>query len=75
MSDRKIIQIIPANNWYALYKQDDAPDEWVPLVAWAVVKQNGDDFVVGLDACEYIDFCDETSNFLRYAHESERPTA
>jgi hypothetical protein len=72
MADRKILQIMPAAGWAAIYNEDD--DELVtPLVGWALVQAaDGTSVsVVGLAAAEQVELCDDHANFLRYAFVSE----
>ncbi len=71
MSERRIIQIIPASNWCAVYKDTDKDELKTPIACWALVEEkegkgNTFTYVVGLDAADTVDFCDTMSNFLRY---------
>ncbi|MCS6329239.1 MAG: hypothetical protein H8K06_19460 [Nitrospira sp.] len=67
--ERKILQIIPANGWNALYairpKENKNDPVWVsPLACWALVQQENVRYVVGLDCT--LSFCDQGDNFLGY---------
>ena len=60
-SERKILQITPANGWNALYairpEENKNDPVWVsPLACWALVQQ--------LDST--LSFCDQGDNFLGY---------
>ena len=68
---KSILQIIPAQGWYAVHKLDGDSEQRNPLVCWALVEdEDGDRFVTGLDGADYVDFCDDNSNFARYEHEA-----
>lgn len=70
---RTILQIIPAQNWYAVYQQDnDQPDEISPVVCWALVDDGKYRYVVGLDGGDYVDYCDEMSNFRGYQYKENK---
>lgn len=68
---KKILQIIPAIGWEALYEQDDGSVDYSKLVCFALVEEDGVREVTGM--C--IDKNGETaisidiSNFLRYENE------
>jgi hypothetical protein len=71
MAERKIVQIMPAPGWAAIFSDDE--DELItPLVGWALV-QDGDaaPAVVGLAAADKVELCEDHDNFLRYAFVSE----
>jgi len=36
MSKFIVNQIMPANDWYAIFEVSDESFEWIPLVCWAV---------------------------------------
>lgn len=63
---KQVKQIIPAEGWRAVYKEDDGSLFVQPLCCWAVVDENGDTSVVGMDASDMVEACDEASNFLGY---------
>lgn len=69
---RKIIQIIPAQDWYGMYEQEDGTMELDPIACWALVDDGQDRFVVGLAAADYVDFCENTSNFRGYKHKEHK---
>lgn len=71
---KRIIQIMPADGWYAIYDGHDDGELWEKLACWALVEMNdGETEVVGMDADGYsLQPCFETSNFVRYEHESRR---
>lgn len=64
---KTILQIIPAGDWFAEFKADDGTKFYVPLVCWALVA-NG---VLGMTAGDYVEFCDELSNFSGYVHKND----
>jgi hypothetical protein len=66
----QILQIIPADNWYAVYWDDKAPYYFaLPLACFALVQEpSGDRGVAGMDAGDYVGFADQESNFGEYAH-------
>ena len=68
-SERKILQITPANGWNALYairpEENKNDPVWVsPLACWALVHEEKVRYVVGLDCT--LSFCDQGDNFLGY---------
>jgi hypothetical protein len=74
----KIVQIIPADGWYAEYRGDDGQPFHMRLVAWALVEgTEGIDRGVhevrglGCDTDEGVDFADDVANFVRYAHKDD----
>lgn len=73
---RKIIQIIPANGWSAVYAirpdQNRNNPVWVSALAcWALVEEDADQYVVGLE--NTLSFCDRGDNFLGYLPPSGNP--
>ena len=74
---RKIVQIIPAEGWFAVYGDDDGkPTILVPLVCWALYEdEEGDRYIEGMDAFEYVDFSQGNHNFHDYRHKSEAPVS
>ncbi|MDI9412101.1 MAG: hypothetical protein QM401_00790 [Bacillota bacterium] len=68
MTSRKIQQIIPAINWWAVYEVEDEVEPWIlPLVCWArvetvqgniqvegMVGDAGTDFAVGTGFVGYV---------------------
>jgi hypothetical protein len=74
-TNRKIIQVIPATGWYARFidSADAPPDEYVPLVFWALVEdEQGQRWVEGLE-CTFdgVLFAEDVSNFLEYVSQAE----
>lgn len=68
-SGRRIIQIIPAKGWNALYairpeRNKGNPVFMSPLACWALVEESAQRYVVGLDRT--LSFCDAGDNFLGY---------
>jgi hypothetical protein len=62
----KILQIMPAHGWAAVYSEDS--DEMIaPLVAWALVETApGETGVVGLVALEKVQSAEDQPNFTHY---------
>jgi len=64
---KQILSITSASGWHARYKQEDGSTHLSPIACWALIEeQDGERYVVGLDGPEYLDFCDENSNFDGY---------
>lgn len=66
---RRILQIIPADGWNALYairpeENKNDPVYVSPLTCWALVEEGKVQYVVGLDCTQ--SFCDQGDNFLGY---------
>jgi len=72
---RKVIQIIPADGWFARYTDasQDSPDNVYPLACWALVEsETGERWVEGMDsASDGIALAPDTTNFIEYVHTSE----
>jgi len=63
----RILQIIPANGWYALYKDNDETIS-EPLVCFALVEDNDNEQYIKGMCCDHlsIDFADIPGNFTGY---------
>ena len=76
MKDSKILQIMPAEGWWATYKDTKSGEIlWVKLVCWALVQGENKRYgpqVVGMDGPDFISECDDTSNFELYVFDPER---
>lgn len=81
-SERRIVQIIPATGWRALYVERGAEGEvelfTKILAVWALVEQRGSDGVLGqsvegMDGGEYLDTCEEQVNFVAYLEPDDDP--
>lgn len=75
---RRILQIIPADDWKAAYairpNHNKNNPVWIdPLACWALVQQEGVPFVVGMDST--LSFCDQGDNFLGYLSPGGNPDA
>lgn len=71
LTQRTILQIIPAPSWFATYKNRETGETMrFPLVCWALVQEIDADgairFVVGMDGEQDVVFCDNASNFTGY---------
>ena len=66
----KIIQIMPATGWRAVYAGDDGQPFFTDIVCWALVQDGEETSVIGMNVSEdYVDFCNYPtlkSNFLGY---------
>jgi hypothetical protein len=74
---QKILQILSAEGWRALYKDAKGP-EFAPLDCWALLEEEGRQRVTGMVACnsdgsvpDYIDFAEGGDGFGKYCHASE----
>jgi len=70
----RIIEIIPAQGWWAVYGKAGGGDEFSsPLVCWALVEgTSGERQVVGIDtdAKGTVEIAAYANNFLRYEFRS-----
>ena len=68
-NEDKILQIIPAEGWFALYRNEGQPDEREAVVCFALVETKEERGQIRWDVrpmswCDgYVDFCDTISNF------------
>jgi hypothetical protein len=71
MAEHKILQIMPANGWGAVFVENE--DELIaPLAGWALVsKDDGTSSVMGLVAWEHVELAETQPNFARYVDLSE----
>src|SRR5262245_38643336 len=74
-TERWIVRIMPAENWWATYRDDDGTKFASRLAAWALVEQRAgrndvERVVVGLDVSDAktLELVDEMSNFHRYVY-------
>lgn len=80
----KLEQIMPATGWYALYYFEGEPGEpnydLSPLAAWALCNcKDGNDHYRAMKAVDFdsegiADFADDSTNFIRYVHQSDLDT-
>lgn len=71
MGKKKILQIIPAHGWEAVFTSESDQYVW-PLSCWAlVVQENGDTDVEGMYAGDYVEFCETIGNFSHYRNLQE----
>lgn len=65
---QKILSILPAEDWYAIFKEEDGSESSWPVVAWALVEDGYGNTVKGMTCGNepFVDFAD-ASNFIRYA--------
>lgn len=73
---RTIVQIIAAEGWQAVYAIKPETNQnqpvWVsPLACWALVQEETNRYVVGLDCT--LAFCNQGDNFLGYLAPGENP--
>ena len=71
MAEHKILQIMPAAGWGAVFVEGE--DELItPLAGWALVtKEDGSSAVMGLVAWERVELAETQPNFTRYMDISE----
>jgi hypothetical protein len=67
----KILQIIPARGWYALYGKNKATAKGGPVACWALVKDGKETAIVGmvesdLQGCPFLVRVDHRKNFFKY---------
>lgn len=75
----KIIQLIPAYGWFAVYGEKENPDTWktLPLIAWALVEVKTPDTDLGTVMCGVdvsggdLSLVRTKPNFLRYRKATE----
>lgn len=64
---RRILQLIPAVGWTAVYREADGTSFYTPVVAFALVEEDGDAdirYVVPMNVdADGVDFADDASNF------------
>lgn len=67
MIEGTILQICAANgSTNAVYRDDDGEHKQ-PVALWALVEEkDGTRGVYGMDAADYVDFCEDMGNFSRY---------
>lgn len=74
----KIMQIMPSDNWWAVYENMDEP-YLSRLVCWALVQIGGgemDRSVTGMDETDgKIEFCQEIENFRTYVYAKDEKEA
>ena len=71
MAEHKILQIMPANGWGAVFVED-GEELITPLAVWALVsKDDGGTGVMGLVAWERVELAETQPNFARYMDISE----
>ncbi len=65
----KIIQIIPADDWFAVFKMDDEAELSLPLNCWALFElEDGSSRIEGIyvDAAGDCTVAKSAENFVRY---------
>ncbi len=84
MSERTILQIMPAPDMHILYFDAHDPDDWgiCPLCAWALVEgsllyepRKRGRYVIGLLALSDVDFADSISDDIEYVATADLPEA
>ena len=75
INEKKILQIIPATNWWAVY--DGGKILIIShLVCWALVKEGKNVYITGMDARNgVVDFCEEKENLKGYVWAPEYASA
>jgi hypothetical protein len=67
--DEKILQIIPAEDWFAVFKMDDGAELSMPLNCWALFqREDGSSTIEGVyvDAAGDCTVAKSAQNFVRY---------
>jgi hypothetical protein len=67
--NEKIVQIIPADDWFAVFKMDDEAELSLPLNCWALCQEDdGSSRIEGIyvDAAGDCTAAKSATNFLRY---------
>ena len=67
--NEKIIQIIPADDWVAVFKMDDEAELSMPLTCWALFQlEDGSSRIEGIyvDAAGDCTAAKSAANFIRY---------
>jgi hypothetical protein len=68
MSERKILQMMPAQGWVARFAEADG-EYLSPLVGWALVQGGNGTSIAGLVAGDKtVEMCDDDADFLGYAY-------
>jgi len=69
VTESKIIQIMPAPGWGAVFNADEGEQYVEPLVGWALVQDEpAGTRIVGLVASDKVDIADTLPDFGGYAH-------
>lgn len=71
--DEKILQIIPADDWVAVFKMDDGAELSMPLNCWALFqRKDGSSTIEGVyvDAAGDCTVAKSAENFVRYKRHS-----
>lgn len=74
MAVKKIIQIIPADGWSAVYRHGYRLES-CRIPCWALLEEDGDQYVMAMDTGvgeEWLDVIDNVSNFVGFTHESNK---
>jgi hypothetical protein len=67
--NEKIVQIIPAPDWVAIFKMDDGAELSLPLTCWALFQtEDGNSRIEGIyvDAAGDCTAAKSATNFVRY---------
>ncbi|MGA2788305.1 MAG: hypothetical protein ABSF60_12335 [Verrucomicrobiota bacterium] len=67
--NEKIVQIIPADDWFAVFKMDDDAELSMPLNCWALFQEeDGSSRIEGIyvDAAGDCTAAKSATNFVRY---------
>jgi hypothetical protein len=65
MKDERIIQIIPATGWTAVYRHEGGPEEEYPLIAWVLTECGN---IVPVEAFGDIGSCGVGPDFVRFQY-------
>jgi hypothetical protein len=76
LNEYKILQIMPAEGWYAVYKWENGDSDMNRITCWGLVEwEDGDRTVEGVEVDDgETHLCVEYSGFRHYLHQSEIET-
>lgn len=73
--DSNILQIIPADGWFAIYNIE-GKETRSPLVCWALVEKDSERDIRGMDADgdgDFISDAADAGNFIRFERGTAKP--
>jgi hypothetical protein len=71
----RVMQIMPAVDWFARYRLKEGEDEYSPLAGWAICEKGGAIAIEGFIATVEgtVVMCNESGNFAGYFHKAKLP--
>ncbi len=70
----KILQLIPADGWSAVFADVEAGELKLyteRLACWALLEHGDHQYVTGYGGAEHLSACDECENFIGWLHDSD----